>query len=224
MASATISPPASDQANARSADRVPWHELDRALRAWRARVGMAGRVEVLSEGHVEGRGATRVLGARRADRLPGELDDARSGTDLARESGGPRAERARSSPRARRVADLAPHREGPLEMGERFGQAEHCFRLAGRYDRCGERLRVAAGRRPVRRDLPAGGAPLRASSSASRTWTASRSPGRIVAYTASASRAWRKRNCRGLVGDDMPCSTADAANRAPRAPTSPSSA
>jgi hypothetical protein len=46
-----------------------------------------------------------------------------------------------------------PQRQGAFEVGESLRRGEDRLRLAGRFDRCGERLRVAARRRPVRCEL-----------------------------------------------------------------------
>ena len=129
------------------------------------------------------RRAVRVCRADELDRSPSEFERARRRADLAGELGGPGAEFGEVEPgELGRVGHGRPERERPLEVGVRLGEAEDGLRLAGRLDRRGERSRVAARGRPVRRELGGRrGCRCAASSSASCACSSSRSPGRIVA-------------------------------------------
>ena len=128
------------------------------------------------------RGAQRVALADELDRPPRELDRARRRARLAGELGCPRAELGEVEPgELGGVRHGVPERERPLEVRERLRQAEHGLRLAGRFDRGGERLRARPAAAQCGASSAGAAAPLRASSSASRACSSSRSPGRIVA-------------------------------------------
>ena len=163
--------------------RLRRHELDRALERGEAGVVPADLVQVLAEAHMQERRAVRVVGADELDRPPGELDRARRGTDLAGELGRPGAELGEVEPgELGRVRHGVPQRERPFEVREGLGQAEDRLGLACRLDRRGQRLARCDPRPPsAARAPPAPRLPLRASSSASRACSSSRSPGRIVA-------------------------------------------
>ena len=114
----------------------------------------AGLVEVLAKAHVEEPRTAQVFAADELDRSPAELDRARGGTDLARPAR-PSSEHssARSIPASSAASGRRPTAEGPLEVRVGLGEAEDGLGLARRFDRGDERLRVAARRRPVRREL-----------------------------------------------------------------------
>ena len=134
--------------------RLRRHELDRALERGEESVGTAGRVEVFTEAHMEERRTVRVFGADELDRSPPELNRTGGSADFAGELGRPGAELGEIEPgELGRVRDRGPERERPLEVRLGLGEAEDGLGLARRFDRRGERLRAAARRLPVRREL-----------------------------------------------------------------------
>ena len=95
-----------------------------------------------------------IVRAGEVDRPPTELHRTRSRPRLTGELGGPRAELGEVDVHELgRVRHGLPQRERPLEVREGLGEAEHAFRLAGRFDRGDERFCCSTGGRPVRREL-----------------------------------------------------------------------
>ena len=124
----------------------------------------------------------RRAGADELDRPPCKLDRARRRTDIAGESGCPGAELDEVEAGERgRVRNGVPDGERPLEMPVRLREPEDRRRLARRLDRG----MSASAARPAADQCGASSAedaaPVRASSSARRACSSSRSPGRIVA-------------------------------------------
>ena len=125
----------------------------------------------------------RVFRADELDRAPCELDRARGGADVAGEPGCPGAEPGEVKPgELGRVRHRGPQRERPLEVRVSLREAEDGLRLRGPL-RPRRRAPRPCGPPPpsAARAPPLAAAPLRASSSASRACSSSRSPGRIVA-------------------------------------------
>ena len=158
------------------------HELDRALERGEEGVAAAALEQVAASRSCRSAACSRSLLADELDRSPRELHRARRGACLAGELRGPGAELVEAEPRELGcVGHGVPQRERALEVRARLGQAEDRLRLARSRDRGDSASAVRPAAAQCGASSAGAAAPLRASSSASRACTSSRSPGRIVA-------------------------------------------